>query len=671
MSIAQTPATSAFRMFPSGGKLLWFAAFAGFVVLWLWGRDIAPWAFDFPREWTPPVRVWISDGMKWLMNDASFGLFSFRELTRAIAAAINIPYSLVLNLLSGGASVAGISIAPIGWVGVTLVMGLLGYVAGGWRLTTLVMICFCFIAAFGQWTSAMVTLASILIAVPLGIVGGLLMGLAGHRWPAVGRALIPLLDLMQTIPVFAYLVPILILFGFGPTSAVIATLIYATPPMTRITMLAMKRVPGEFTDLGHMIGCTPRQMTWRVLIPSAKEPLMVGVNQVIMLSLNMVIIASMIGAGGLGFDVLSALRRLDFGAGIEAGFAIVALAIVLDRLSQAFADRTAASAPVSSGFVARHPYLLGGLATIVISSMIGLVVPAMQVYPEAWGLSTGTYWSDLVRHINVSYFDLLEGIKNTLLLNLLIPVKRFLISLPWVGVSVLLGLLGWRLGGLRLAVLASGLTILIASTGLWEEAMITVYLCGISVAIAMLIGLPIGVAVASRDSLWRGARLVIDTLQTLPSFVYLMPAVMLFRVGDFTAMLAVVAYALAPAIRYTVLGLRGVDSQLIEAGQAMGCTPFQILRRIRLKLALPEIMLGLNQTIMFALSMLVITALVGTRDLGQEVYIALTKADPGRGLVAGLSVAFIAIIADRLIHAAAHRTRVRLGLAGEGAHETS
>ena len=157
-------------------------------------------------------------------------------------------------------------------------------------------------------------------------------------------------------------------------------------------------------------------------------------------------------------------------------------------------------------------------------------------------------------------------------------------------------------------------------------------------------------------------QVIIDTLQTLPSFVYLMPAVMLFRVGDFTAMIAVVAYAIAPAIRYTALGLQQINPQLVEAGTAAGCTPWQLLSKIKLKLALPEIMLGINQTIMLALSMLVITALVGTRDLGQEVYIALTKADTGRGLVAGLSVAFIAIIADRLISAGAERTRARLGL---------
>jgi len=279
-------------------------------------------------------------------------------------------------------------------------------------------------------------------------------------------------------------------------------------------------------------------------------------------------------------------------------------------------------------------------------------------------VSSGTFWSEVVGWINVNFFDALEAFKNALLLNLLIPFKRLLLGLPWVGVVLLLALAGWRLGGLRLAALAAGLALLIAATGLWEKAMITVYLCGIATVIATLIGLPIGILATERAGLWPPVRAAIDTLQTLPSFVYLMPAVMLFRVGDFTALIAVVAYAVAPAIRYTVLGIQGVDPGLIEAGRAMGCTRVQLLTRIKLRLALPEILLGLNQTIMFALSMLVITALVGTRDLGQEVYIALTKADPGRGLVAGLAVAFIAIIADRLIAAGAARARARLGLAG-------
>ena len=646
---------------------LWAAALAAFAALWLGGSALAPWAFAYPDEAVIPAARWTTGFTKWLLNDASFGLFSFKDLTRFIAAIIDLPYRVALSLLSTGfmsgpGSAAVQYLPPVSWIAVIAVFALAGWHAGGRRLALIVGACLGFVVVFGQWSSAMVTLASILVAVPLGVVGGLMLGILAHRHPWFARAVEPVLDLMQTIPVFAYLVPILFLFGFGPTAAVVATLIYAMPPMTRVTMLALARVPSELRELGRMTGCTRRQLTWGVLIPSAKDALMVGVNQVIMLSLNMVIIASMIGAGGLGFDVLAALRRLDFGAGLEAGLAIVALAVALDRLSQAYAVR-AASGPRTGGALARHPYLAASLALVLGAGLAGLALPALQSYPEAWQLSTGTFWSRVVAWINVNFFDALEAVKNALLLNLLIPFKRFLIGLPWLGVVALLALAGWRLGGARLAALTSALAFLIAATGQWEKAMITVYLCGISVLFAALIGVPIGILAAERDRLWQGIRIVIDTLQTLPSFVYLMPAVMLFRVGDFTAMIAVVAYAIAPAIRYTVLGLRGVDPRLIEAGRAMGATDWQILARIRLRLALPEILLGLNQTIMFALSMLVITALVGTRDLGQEVYIALTKADPGRGLVAGLAVAFIAIIADRLIQAGARRARARLGLA--------
>ena len=171
---------------------------------------------------------------------------------------------------------------------------------------------------------------------------------------------------MQTVPVFAYLVPILWFFGFNPVAAMIATIIYAMPPMVRNTVLALQRVPAEVVDFGQMAGCTRRQMLWKVLIPSARPGLMVGVNQVIMLSLNMVIIASMIGAGGLGHEVLAALRRLDFGAGLEAALAITLLAIALDRLSQAFARRPPpAHGTIEPSFVRRHPHLVIALALLL------------------------------------------------------------------------------------------------------------------------------------------------------------------------------------------------------------------------------------------------------------------------------------------------------------------
>ncbi|MEQ9487789.1 MAG: ABC transporter permease subunit [Alphaproteobacteria bacterium] len=654
---------------------LWLVLLAATFVLASVSKDLAAalnakWMLDLPRGMQFIIKDDISDAMNWLVEDAGFGLFTFTQLTRGIAWVVEQPYDFMRALLTEGflrgQGDEAVEILPsLSWVAVVFIAAAMGHYARSWKLAVFVGLCFLYLAVFGQWQSAMITLASIMIAVPFGIVGGLLLGIAGYRWPVFNRILTPVLDLMQTVPVFAYLVPILFLFGFGPVAALVATVIYAMPPMVRVTTLALQSVPDEIKEFGRMVGCTRRQMTWRVLVPSSLSSLMVGVNQVIMLSLNMVIIASMIGAGGLGYDVLTSLRRLDIGGGLESGAAIVVLAIALDRLSQAFAKRSpaASGAPSKSG-LKRHPWLLTCLAVVLGAALVGLLLPAMQTYPKPAQLTTGLFWEEAVKWININFFDQLEAVKSVLLINFMIPVKRFLVGLPWPWVLFLVTLAGWQLGRARLALLCFFLAVFILLNGLWEKAMITVYLCGVSVIIASLIGIPLGVFSAQNERANRIVQGVIDTLQTLPSFVYLIPVVMLFRVGDFSAMIAVVLYALAPAVRYAAHGVRSIDPQLIEAGIVSGCTKRQLLTRIKLPLALPEIMLGINQTIMLALSMLVITALVGTRDLGQEVYIALTKADTGRGIVAGLSVAFIAIIADRLIAAGTIRAKRRLGLIG-------
>jgi glycine betaine/proline transport system permease protein len=619
------------------------------------------WATELPRGQQVPFAQWLRDGMAWLTDTAAIGPVAFRDVTRFFAWVMEWPLWLARSVLvtgieTGVGSAAVAWTAPVSWLALTALLGWLAWRIGGGRLAILVVFAFGYLAVFGQWRSAMVTLSSIVIAVPFAAGTGLLLGIAGYRSPLVEKVLRPVLDLMQTVPVFAYLVPILILFGFGAVSAMLATIVYAMPPMVRVTMLALRQVPDEITEYGRMAGCTDRQLLWRVQLPTARPVLMVGVNQVIMLSLNMVIIASMIGAGGLGYDVLTALRRLDIGAGLEAGLAITVLAIALDRLSQAAAGGT------RTGQGGRDRVLLWLLGLAVLSMALGRLAPWLATFPPALEISTAPFWGELVRWINVNYFDQLEAFRTAVLLNLLVPVKRFLLAQPWPWIVALLALLGFRLGGWRLALLAASLALFIVAAGQWQNAMTTVYLCGVSVLIAVLLGLPIGIAAGLSRRVWRVVEPVVDTLQTLPSFVYLIPVVMLFRVGDFTAMIAVVLYAIAPAIRYTRHGVAETRAELVEAGTATGCTPWQLLTRIRLPLALPEMLLGLNQTIMLALSMLVITALVGTRDLGQEVYIALTKADIGLGLVAGFSVAAIAIIADRLIAAAAQRARQRLGL---------
>jgi len=634
-----------------------------------WQQELWPWAVKYPRSWVVPLRFWISDFMKWLINDLDFGLFTFKQMTRSVAWLLEWPLDFAKQFLAEGFTFssdprADVVLPPAPWLAVVTGLTILGYWVRDAKLALLVFACMAYLVIFGRWDSAMVTLSSIVIAVPLGIGLGLFVGILGFRSARFEKIITPLLDLMQTVPVFAYLVPVLFLFGFGPVAAMIATMIYSTPPMVRVTMLALKQVSEETVEFGNMVGCTRRQLLRKVQIPAARASLMVGVNQVIMLSLNMVIIASMIGAGGLGFDVLSSLKRLQIGAGLEAGIAITLLAIALDRLSQSFATRPLPEHNEQhKNILQRHVYLIAALVILVMAWLLGNVVPAIQNFPEQWQITTSAFWSELVKWINVNYFDQLEAVKTFLLLNLMIPFKRFLLSIPWVVVVVMLAFAGYRLGGWRLGLLVALLALFIAVTGQWAKAMVTVYLCGLSVFFAALMGIPIGIWSARNEKAHKVIQVVIDTLQTLPSFVYLIPVVMLFRVGDFSAMLAVIAYALAPAIRYTDHGIRQVPAHLVEAARAMGCTRQQILRRVQLPIALPEIMLGINQTIMMALSMLVITALVGTRDLGQEVYIALTKADTGRGIVAGLSVAFIAMTADRLINAWAKRKKQELGLA--------
>ena len=652
---------------PGRYAIAWTVLFAFAIAAHL-GRDALPAVASWPEPWIIPFRFWISDFMKWLINDFDLGLFTFKELTRSVAWLLEWPLRAAQSLLAEGFSRGigrdAVEVFPrIPWIALLAVCALAGLAARGLGLAALVAGAFLYLAVFGQWESAMVTLSSIAIAVPLGAGVGLALGIAGFRSARIERVLVPLLDLMQTVPIFAYLVPILFLFGFGPVAAMIATIIYATPPMVRVTMLALRQVPAEIVEFGRMAGCSRRQLLWKVLVPSARPSLMVGINQVIMLSLNMVIIASMIGAGGLGYDVLTSLKRLRIGDGVEAGLAITLLAISLDRLSQAFASRPP---PVHSDttppFVRRHPFLIAALATLAIAWAAGAFVPVLQDYPEQFEFTTATTWSALIKWINVNFYDVLEAIKTWLLFNLLIPVKRFLTTVPWPAVVAAVAIAGHRLGGWRLAALTGSLALFMAVSGNWEKSMITVYLCGVSVLIASIIGIPIGIWAAMNDRVYRVVQVVIDTLQTLPSFVYLIPVVMLFRVGDFSALIAVVAYALAPAVRYTAHGIRHVPAQLIEAAVTSGCTRRQTLWKVQLPIALPEIMLGINQTIMLALSMLVITALVGTRDLGQEVYIALTKADTGRGIVAGLCVAFIAIISDRLIGAWARRKKHELGI---------
>jgi len=658
--------------FQNNKRLTFIALFTITIILYFYAKEIASfldikWIIKYPKQYIFPIAKYTSEFVKWLMDEATFGLFTFRELTRFMAWLIQQPYNLVLALISKGflkgqGQDAIEILSPLSWISVIAIITSMAFYTRDKLLIILVSFAFLYLAVFGQWESSMVTLSSIIIAVPVGVIIGLFLGILSYKSKILEKIISPILDLMQTVPVFAYLVPILVMFGFGPVSALIATIIYSMPPMVRTTILALKGIDPQIKECGLMSGCTDRQLMWKVLIPVSKPTLMVGVNQVIMLSLNMVIIASMIGAGGLGYDVLASLRRLNIGAGIETGVAIVVLAIALDRLSQAFVNIPTVSKKKNIPFIKKYIRIISLFIFIILIYVLSSFIPFVKNFPEELMINTSLFWENLVKHININYYDNLENFKVTLLTYFMLPIKRFFLGIPWPWFIIVLTITGWYFGKLRLGILCLTLTLFIVVSGLWEKAMITLYLCGSSVLIASLIGIPLGIWAGLNARANKMLTVFIDTLQTLPSFVYLIPVVMLFRVGDFTAMLAVILYALAPAVRYTAHGIKNINDQIVEAGLICGCSPRQLLLKIKLPLALPEILLGINQTIMLALSMLVITALVGTRDLGQEVYIALTKADIGRGLVSGLCVAFISIIADRIIKSGSNRLKDKYGM---------
>ena len=609
----------------------------------------------------------LSRAIDWLLKDADFGLFTFKELTRGFGAALEAPMLFLKGLLATGFTFdrgegPALHVPPLSWLGLIAGFVLLGASLGDRRLTVFVALSFLYVAFIGLWESTMLTLASIVVAVAIGIVTGVVLGIATHRWRVVERVLTPVFDFMQTMPVFAYLVPALMLFGYGPAAALVVTLIYAMPPMARVTNVALAQTSGEIVEFGRMAGCSRRQLMWKVMLPAIRPRLMIGVNQVIMLALNMVIIASMIGAGGLGFDVWQSLKALRIGQGAEAGIAITLVAVVLDRMSQRFASRRPVRGARARGFLVEHRFLAGAALLAVATTAAGIWVPALGQVPEHWTLTTGRFWDTIIDWINVNLHVYIGAVRDAFFLYLLKPFKSFMLSLPWLGVVLVVAAVGFHLGGIRLAVPSAALIAFIAVVGLWEKAMISVYLVGVCVLLASVIGIPIGIAAARNERLHQIVQVAIDTLQTLPAFVYLIPVIMLFSVGDFSAMIAIVLYAIVPAIRYADSGIRQIPPHLVEAARAMGGTRAQILRRVQLPLALPDIMLGVNQTLMMGLSMLVITALVGTRDLGQETLIALSTVDPGRGVTAGICVAFIAIVTDRLIGAWAQRRKRELGL---------
>jgi glycine betaine/proline transport system permease protein len=632
----------------------WVVAVVATVLITHLGPD---WLSTIPDWLVFPVSDIVGNSLTWFAREASIGGIAIQEITRGFAELIDKPIEAAVVVLADGLFKGrGLdvtqSVPPLSWLALGGAAIIVAHRFGGSGLALTTSICVAFLVLFGLWQNAMITLSNVLVSVTLATLLGLALGIWSFRSAHVENVTRGIMNVMQTVPIFAYLIPTLLLFGYGPSAALVATVAYALPPMVHNTVLALKSVPAETIECGRMTGCTQRQLLWQVQLPTALAKIAVGLNQSVMMTLNMVIIASMIGAGGLGFDVLRALRKLDIGSGLEAGMGIVALAIILDRISQAVAKRAAHGKHREPG---QWPiWKLIGL-WIVFATGIALIFDPAQAWPKDYVISTAAFWNDLVSWINREWFDVLDAFRTFALLEVMRPIRDALASAPWTMMIGLLAIGAYALGGARLAIYCAALALAIVMTGYWGPAMNSLYLILISVTLAALMGFPIGFWLGSRPRLQTAANLSLDTLQTLPTLVYLLPAVMLFRIGDVSAVIAVTLYATAPAIRYAMVGMSQVPLARLEAAQISGCTSWQTLRWIRFPAALPTLLVGVNQTIMMAFSMLIIAALVGTKDLGQEILIALNRSLVGQGIVAGLCVACLALIADALLKAGAAR----------------
>ncbi|MBL4749680.1 MAG: ABC transporter permease subunit [Amylibacter sp.] len=581
------------------------------------------------------------------------------KVTRFISGELKGLINIFNNLLLGGKK--GFGLPGLPWTGVAAIVIVLGYFLKGWKMAILSGVTAIYFAVFGMWVYAMETLSLLMAAVPISIIIGLFLGVLAYQKKWVENLLLPIMNVAQTLPHFAYLIPVVVFFGIGHQTGVIATIIFAVPPMVRLTMLGLQKVPSEIIDAGRMAGCSKWQLLFRVQLPTARNEVMLGVNQVIMQCLAMVVIAAFIGASGLGYRLLFKLQSLKIGQAVEIGIGIVLLAIVLDRLSYAWAEKKRdyrADLPFLTRF--KFPLMLiGGLVSAIVLSKL---FPSLNELPKKSTITFFREWDALVDFTVIYLHDYLLTFRYAMVVNVLTPLRDALLYMPYISIIVLIGGAGLILGGLYSSLLTISFFTFIALSGWWDRAMITAYMVLFSVLICVAIGIPLGIWASRTPKRAQSVLTLCDTFQTFPSFIYLLPVIMLFQVNDLSAIISVIVYAMIPAVRYTVEGIKNVPPELHEAVTMAGCSKRQRLFQLELPVALPHIMLGINQTTMFAFSMVIIAAFIGTIDLGQSIFKALSETDVGKGLVLGLCVSFMALAVDHLITRWAREKRALLGL---------
>ncbi|GGU35732.1 ABC transporter permease [Streptomyces lavendofoliae] len=536
-----------------------------------------------------------------------------------------------------------------GWAGVTAAAGLVAWRLAGVRLAVTAVAAFAVCGLLGMWVPTMQTLALMVVAVAASVALGAVLGLAAGLSDRTYRALRPVLDTMQVLPAFAYLLPVVLVFGIGVPAAVLATVVYAAPPMARLTALGLRSADPGVLEAAASLGATGRQRLLTARIPLARKELLLGVNQSIMMALSMAVIASVIGAGGLGDRVYQALASVDVGAALAAGIPIVLLAVVLDRTA------TGARSRGGSGRA-----WTGCAAAVVAAALTGRLTGGLT-WPEAWHVDIAEPVNRAVDWMTAHLYSGVPLIGGTADWAahftgwVLDPVRDGLQALPWWALLMAVGALALVVGTWRTALTAVGAMAAIGVLGVWDASLDTLSQVLAAVAVTLVLGFGIAVGAARSTRLERLLRPVLDVFQTMPQFVYLIPVVALFGVGRAPAVAAAVVYALPAVVRITTQGLRGVDPVALESARSLGATGWQQLRQVQFPLARPALLLAVNQAVVLVLAVVIIGGLVGGGALGYDVVFGLAQGDLATGLVAGAAIVCLGLMLDRVTQPTAEK----------------
>ncbi|MYX27510.1 ABC transporter permease subunit [Streptomyces sp. SID8381] len=618
------------------GKLLLLALAAAVLAPWAAARwPGATWPHALTVDLTKPLASagdWVIDNR----DSHPLFLYFFGYISNAVVLSVRAVY---LTLLAAG------------WTGVTVFGALVAWRAAGVRLAAGTAAALLACGALGMWVPTMQTLALMVVAVLASVVLGTFLGLAAGLSDRLERALRPVLDTMQVLPAFAYLLPVVLVFGIGVPAAVLATVVYAAPPMARLTSLGLRSADPGVMEAVESLGATFRQRLLTARLPLARKEIMLGVNQTIMMALSMAVIASMIGAGGLGDRVYQALASVDVGAALAAGIPIVLLAVVLDRVTAAVGERLGAGAEATPQRTAARWSVLAVVtaAAVLIGRLTGaLTWPGGWVADIAAPVNTAKDW--MVDHL-YSGVPVVGGTADwaarftTWVLD---PIRDGLQWLPWWGLLLVVAAVAWLIGTWRTALTA---TLAMAATGVlgvWKPSLDTLSQVLAAVAVTLVIGLGAAVAAARSARCERVLRPVLDVCQTMPQFVYLIPVVALFGVGRAPAAAAAVIYALPAVIRIVSQGLGQVDPGALEAARSLGATGAQQLWQVQLPLARRALLLAVNQCVVLVLAVVVVGGLVGGGALGYDVVFGLAQGDLATGLVAGAAIVCLGLMLDRV-----------------------